>query len=187
MGTDESIRPVARAECAANGDLSNPTGLGASTGGFGGPNYLQQYGLLSGAPGCGIPTITLSSPITVAVGFQQFTDRTTKLTSKAPTASRTLTGPTSSNSAPTFAPSPLSVRKCWIRNPERSVSAHPATQRSPALLHWKTFWLEPRARSRSGPVAPGTNDWHLSDRRFRRRRLANQAEADLEPRIARGD
>jgi carboxypeptidase family protein len=68
-GRDEGIRPVARAECAPNGDLSNPTGLGASTGGFGGPNYAQQYGLLSGAPGCGIPTITLSSPITGQLGF----------------------------------------------------------------------------------------------------------------------
>ena len=60
-GRDESIRPVARAECAANGDLSNPTGIGASVGGFGGPDYLNQYGLNSGAPGCGIPTITLNS------------------------------------------------------------------------------------------------------------------------------
>ena len=68
-GRDQSDRPVARAECAANGDLSNPTGVGASTGGFGGPNYLSQYGLLSGAPGCGIPTITLSSPITSQLGF----------------------------------------------------------------------------------------------------------------------
>jgi hypothetical protein len=68
-GRDQSIRPVARAECAANGDLSNPTGVGASTGGFGGPNYLTQYGLLSGAPGCGIPTITLASPITAQLGF----------------------------------------------------------------------------------------------------------------------
>ncbi len=61
-GRDQSQRPVARAECAANGDLSNPTGIGASTGGFGGPNYLADYGLNSGAPGCpAIPTLTLSS------------------------------------------------------------------------------------------------------------------------------
>jgi len=61
-GRDQSQRPVARAECAANGDLSNPTGIGASTGGVGGPNYLTDYGLNSGAPGCpAVPTITLSS------------------------------------------------------------------------------------------------------------------------------
>lgn len=58
-GRDVNNRPVARAECAANGNLSNPTGFGASTGGYGGPNYLTQYGLDSGALGCGIPTITL--------------------------------------------------------------------------------------------------------------------------------
>ena len=59
-GRDVNNRPVGRAECSPNGDLSNPTGLGASTGGFGGPDYLKQYGLNSGALGCGIPTITLS-------------------------------------------------------------------------------------------------------------------------------
>lgn len=59
-GRDVNNRPVGRAECSANGDLSNPTGKGASTGGYGGPNYLNDYGLNSGALGCGIPTITLS-------------------------------------------------------------------------------------------------------------------------------
>ena len=68
-GRDDNIRPVARAECAANGDLSNPTGIGASTGGYGGPNYLTQYGLNSGAPGCGNPTMILSSPINAQLGF----------------------------------------------------------------------------------------------------------------------
>ena len=68
-GRDANIRPVARAECATNGDLSNPTGIGASTGGFGGPNYLTQYGLNSGAPGCGNPTIILSSPVSAQLGF----------------------------------------------------------------------------------------------------------------------
>lgn len=68
-GRDQNVRPVARAECAANGDLSNPVGIGASTGGFGGPNYPSQYGLVSGANGCGNPTIILSSPVSAQLGF----------------------------------------------------------------------------------------------------------------------
>jgi len=71
-GRDANIRPVGRAECSPNGDLSNPVGIGASTGGFGGPNYLTQYGLLSGALGCGLPTITLSggsTPLNTQLGF----------------------------------------------------------------------------------------------------------------------
>lgn len=71
-GRDANYRPVARAECAPNGDLSNPTGFGASTGGFGGPDYVKQYGLNSGALGCGLPTITVSgggSPLNAQLGF----------------------------------------------------------------------------------------------------------------------
>jgi carboxypeptidase family protein/TonB-dependent receptor-like protein len=71
-GRDVNNRPVGRAECSPNGDLSNPTGLGAGTGGYGGPNYLMQYGLDSGALGCGIPTITLSgggTPLNAQLGF----------------------------------------------------------------------------------------------------------------------
>lgn len=68
-GRDQNTRPVGRAECAPNGNLSDPVGIGASGGGYGGPNYLTQYGLLSGAPGCGNPTITLTSPVTSQLGF----------------------------------------------------------------------------------------------------------------------
>ena len=64
VGIDHGSRPVVRAECAANGSFSNPSGVGASpggsVGGAKGPDYLTQYGLKSGAAGCGIPTISIS-------------------------------------------------------------------------------------------------------------------------------
>jgi hypothetical protein len=64
VGIDHGNRPVVRAECAANGGFSNPSGVGASpggsVGGAKGPNYLSQYGLNSGAAGCGIPTISIN-------------------------------------------------------------------------------------------------------------------------------
>ena len=71
VGVDHGSRPVVRAECAANGDFSNPTGVfptaaaavaaeGGSVGGAKGPNYLSAYGVNSGALGCGIPTITIN-------------------------------------------------------------------------------------------------------------------------------
>jgi hypothetical protein len=70
-GRDSNKRPVGRAECALapNGDINDPVGIGVSGGGAGGPDYLKQYGLLSGAPGCGIPTIVLTSPVAAQLGF----------------------------------------------------------------------------------------------------------------------
>lgn len=59
VGVDHANRPVVRAECT-NGSTGNPSGVGASTGGDGGPNYVTEYELLSGAPGCGIPTISIN-------------------------------------------------------------------------------------------------------------------------------
>ena len=64
VGIDHGSRPVVRAECAAVDDFSNPSGVaakpGGSVAGAQGPNYLAQYGLSSGAAGCGIPTITIN-------------------------------------------------------------------------------------------------------------------------------
>jgi hypothetical protein len=79
VGVDHGSRPVVRAECAANGDFSNPTGVfstaaaavaaeGGSVAGAKGPNYLTAYGLNSGALGCGIPTITING-FTSTLGF----------------------------------------------------------------------------------------------------------------------
>lgn len=79
VGIDHGSRPVVRAECAANGDFSNPTGVfptpaaavaaeGGSVAGAKGPNYLTAYGLNSGALGCGIPTITING-FTSTLGF----------------------------------------------------------------------------------------------------------------------
>jgi hypothetical protein len=79
VGVDHGSRPVVRAECAANGDFSNPQGTfstaaaavaaeGGSVGGVKGPNYLTAYGVNSGALGCGIPTITING-FTSTLGF----------------------------------------------------------------------------------------------------------------------
>ena len=68
FGYDYSSRPTARGECAGNGDTGNPLGFGGSTGALGGPNYVTQYGLVSGAPACGIPTITITG-FTGQLGF----------------------------------------------------------------------------------------------------------------------
>jgi len=73
VGFDSGYRPVVRAECAANGDVSNPlslTSLGATPGHDGGPVYSTSYGLISGpgAPACGIPTTTISG-FTGQLGF----------------------------------------------------------------------------------------------------------------------
>jgi len=72
VGIDHGNRPVVRAECAGNGDFSNPSGVGAKPGGSvrgaTGPNYLTQYGLNSGAAGCGIPTISITG-FTGNLGF----------------------------------------------------------------------------------------------------------------------
>ena len=69
-GLDQNNRPVGRAECTPQADpFSNPLGLGgATTGNYGGPNYVSQYGLLSGAPACGLPTIVISGGFT-QLGF----------------------------------------------------------------------------------------------------------------------
>ncbi len=71
FGLDQQSRPTSRAECTTDGQdpFSNPLGLGATTGGFGGPNYVSQYGLVSGAPACGLPTIILSSPVNAQLSF----------------------------------------------------------------------------------------------------------------------
>ena len=68
VGWDHANRPTARGECAGNGDTSNPLGIGASTGGNGGPNYVTGYGLVSGALSCGFPTVTISG-FTGQLGF----------------------------------------------------------------------------------------------------------------------
>jgi hypothetical protein len=70
-GLDQQSRPTSRAECTTDGQdpFSNPLGIGASTGGFGGPNYVTQYGLLSGSPACGLPTIILASPVSAQLSF----------------------------------------------------------------------------------------------------------------------
>ncbi len=72
VGVDHGSRPVVRAECAAGGDFSNPSGVGAQSGGSvgsaKGPNYLTDYGLNSGAAGCGIPTISIGG-FTSNLGF----------------------------------------------------------------------------------------------------------------------
>ncbi len=71
VGVDHGSRPVARGECAANG-LANPSGNnatpGAAVGGVPGPNYLTQYGLFTGAPGCGMPTTSINK-FTGKLGF----------------------------------------------------------------------------------------------------------------------
>lgn len=69
-GLDQNSRPVGRAECTPQADpFSNPLGLnGATTGNYGGPDYVNQYGMLSGAPACGSPTIVLSGGLT-QLGF----------------------------------------------------------------------------------------------------------------------
>ena len=79
VGVDHGSRPVIRAECAANGDFSNPAGTfataaaavaaeGGSVAGSKGPNYLTAYGLNSNALGCGIPTIKING-FTSTLGF----------------------------------------------------------------------------------------------------------------------
>ena len=79
VGVDHGSRPVVRAECAGNGDFSNPAGTfptaaaaaaaaGGTVGGVQGPNYLSSYGLNSGSLGCGIPTITING-FTSTLGF----------------------------------------------------------------------------------------------------------------------
>ena len=73
VGVDHNYRPVSRGECSANGDTSNPSGAGASTGGsvggVAGPNYLTSYGLNTQfAAGCGIPTISING-FTGKLGF----------------------------------------------------------------------------------------------------------------------
>ena len=69
-GLDQDQRPVSRAECTPQGDpFTNSLGLGQSFGNYGGPNYLTQYGLISNAPACGLPTIILSSPVNSQLSF----------------------------------------------------------------------------------------------------------------------
>jgi len=71
VGVDHGTRPVVRAECAGNGDFSNPSGVfptaaaavaaaGGSVGNVKGPNYLSQYGLNSGALGCGMTSVFIN-------------------------------------------------------------------------------------------------------------------------------
>ena len=77
VGVDHATRPIARAECSPNGNLSNPSGVGQparAVDGVAGPNYLTQYGLNSGAPGCGIPTISING-FTGAAGLRKQPDR----------------------------------------------------------------------------------------------------------------
>ena len=68
VGIDHGNRPVFRQECLGGTGASNASGVGATGGTNGGPNYLTQYGLLSGAPGCGLPTITIQG-FTGQLGF----------------------------------------------------------------------------------------------------------------------
>jgi hypothetical protein len=67
-GLDVNHRPDSRAECSPD-PFTDPLGIGAKLGYDGGPNYATQYGLLSGAPACGFPTIILSSPVNTPLGF----------------------------------------------------------------------------------------------------------------------
>ena len=69
VGWDHDSRPVASAECSVNGSVADPLGLSSPAGQFGGPNYSSQYGLVSGANACGIPTIKFASGITSVFGF----------------------------------------------------------------------------------------------------------------------
>ena len=70
FGLDQQKRPTSRAECSNGQDpFSDSLGTNSTTGNFGGPNYLTQYGLNSGAPGCGFPTIILASPVNAQLGF----------------------------------------------------------------------------------------------------------------------
>lgn len=69
VGWDHDSRPVASAECSANGSTADPLGLSSSAGQSGGPNYATTYGLVSGANACGIPTIKFASGPTAVLGF----------------------------------------------------------------------------------------------------------------------
>jgi len=69
-GIDQQARPTSRTECSNGLDpFSDSLGLNSTAGHFGGPDYVTQYGLLSGAPGCGFPTIILANPVSAQLGF----------------------------------------------------------------------------------------------------------------------
>lgn len=71
IGWDHDSRPVTEADCAANGSTNDPLGLNSKPGQFGSPVYSTAFGLVSGAPACGIPTIkfTGSGAPTATLGF----------------------------------------------------------------------------------------------------------------------
>ena len=71
FGSDHSDRPTVRGECSGNGDTDNPLGFGASTGALGGPNYVTQYALISGAAACGNPTTSISGFTGILGGASQ--------------------------------------------------------------------------------------------------------------------
>ncbi len=64
VGVDHTIKPIADADCSPNGFPDNPSGVGAAGGavveGVASPNWLTQYAFNSGAPGCGLPAISIS-------------------------------------------------------------------------------------------------------------------------------
>ncbi len=66
LGMDHNHRPVSGAECTGANTTAilggtTPLGYGAPLGGDGGPIYPTQYGLVSGAPACGMPTTTINT------------------------------------------------------------------------------------------------------------------------------
>ena len=71
VGWDHDSRPVTEADCAANGSTNDPLGLKSSPGQFGSPVYSTAFGLVSGAPACGIPTVKFSGSgaPTATLGF----------------------------------------------------------------------------------------------------------------------
>lgn len=71
IGWDHDSRPVTEADCAAGGSTSDPLALNSKPGQNGSPDYPTAFGLDSGAPACGIPTIkfTGSGAPTATLGF----------------------------------------------------------------------------------------------------------------------
>ena len=71
VGWDHDSRPVTEADCAAGGSTNDPLGLNSTSGQNGSPVYNTAFGLVSGAPACGIPTIkfTGSGAPTATLGF----------------------------------------------------------------------------------------------------------------------
>ncbi len=71
VGWDHDSRPVTEADCAAGGSTSDPLGLNSTSGQNGSPVYNTAFGLVSGAPACGLPTIkfTGAGAPTATLGF----------------------------------------------------------------------------------------------------------------------